>query len=79
MANKRNIHVVPSQQGGWAVKRGGQKTPVAHSQHKQDAVHRGREIARREGVDLIIHNRKGKIAKHDSYGNDPCPPRDSEH
>jgi hypothetical protein len=31
MANKRNIHVVPSQQGGWAVKREGQKTPVTHT------------------------------------------------
>ena len=79
MANKRNIHVVPSQQGGWAVKRVGQKTPVTHSQHKQDAVSKGREVARQEGVDLITHNRDGKIARHESYGNDPFPPRDCEH
>jgi hypothetical protein len=48
MANKRNIHVVPSQQGGWAVKREGQETPIAHSQHKRDAVSK----------DGKLHNRK---------------------
>jgi hypothetical protein len=79
MANKRNIHVVPSQQGGWAVKREGQEAPIAHSQHKQDAVSKGREVAQQESVDLIIHNRDGKIAQHESYGNDPFPPRDREH
>jgi hypothetical protein len=63
MQNKRNIHVVPDSQDGWAVKREGQKTPIAHSQHKQDAVSKGREVAQQEGVDLIIHNRDGKIAQ----------------
>ena len=79
MQNKRNIHVVPDSQGGWAVKREGQETPIAHSQHKQDAVSKGREVAQQESVDLIIHNRDGKIAGRESYGNDPFPPRDREH
>ena len=79
MQNKRNIHVVPDPQGGWVVKRAGQETPLARYQHKQDAVNYGRAIAQQEGVELIVHNRDGKIAGRESYGNDPFPPRDREH
>ncbi len=35
-----------------------------------------REIARNQESELIIQGRDGKIRDRDSYGNDPCPPKD---
>ena len=30
-------------------------------------------------IEVIIQGRNGQIRSKDSYGNDPCPPRDKEH
>lgn len=38
-----------------------------------------RRIAQNEKVDRITQCRDGRIVSHDSYGNDPCPPKDTEH
>ncbi len=38
-----------------------------------------RQIALNEKVDRITQGRDGRIVSHDSYGNDPCPPKDKEH
>jgi hypothetical protein len=43
---------------------------------KANAVIAGRCYAKREHVEHTIHNRNGRIAEKNSYGNDPCPPRD---
>ena len=34
------------------------------------------EIARSRGAELVIHRHDGVIRGKDSYGHDPCPPRD---
>ncbi|MHA6766999.1 DUF2188 domain-containing protein [Sphingobium ummariense] len=69
-------HVVPNPDGGWDVKRGGASRASVHTDTKQQAVDRGREISRNQGTELRIHNKDGKIARSDSHGNDPNPPRD---
>jgi len=69
-------HVVPNPDGGWAVKRGGANRASVHTDTKQQAVDRAREISRNQGTELRIHNKDGKIARSDSHGNDPNPPRD---
>lgn len=46
---------------------------------QSEANNIGRRIAKREKVDLITQGRDGRIVSHDSYGNDPCPPKDTEH
>jgi hypothetical protein len=33
-----------------------------------------REIARNQGADVVIYDKKGKFCRVDSYGNDPFPP-----
>ena len=38
----------------------------------------GREIAKNQKTELVIHNKKGQIRDKDSYGNDNCPPRDTK-
>lgn len=40
----------------------------------------GREIAKKEGLELIPHCKDGRIQNPNSYGiNDSCPPRDTKH
>ncbi|MED1741957.1 DUF2188 domain-containing protein [Bacillus swezeyi] len=60
---------------GWQVK--GEDNKKASSVHKtqKDAIAAGREVARNQGSELIIHGEDGKIRARDSYGNDPFPPR----
>lgn len=68
-------HVVPNPKRGWAVKRGGAKRASSHHATKQDAIDRARVISRNQNTELRIHNRDGKIARSDSHGGDPYPPK----
>lgn len=69
-------HVVPNSEGGWDVKRGGGERASAHFDTKKEAIDRGREISRNQGTEFRIHNKDGQIARSDSHGNDPNPPKD---
>jgi len=72
--SKRNQHVVPHA-GGWAVKpEGGDRASSVHPT-QQDAIDRGRELARNQGAELLIHGRDGRIRERDSHGHDPNPPK----
>ena len=35
----------------------------------------GREIARNQRSEMVIHGRNGQIQDKNSYGNDPFPPK----
>jgi hypothetical protein len=43
---------------------------------KDNAVDRGRDIARDNKSEHAIHNKDGQISQKNSYGNDPNPPKD---
>jgi len=75
---KRDVHVVP-RDGGWAVRREGASRDSSHHDRKDAALGAGRDTAKRERVELVTHGRDGKIQDSDSYGKDPCPPRDKKH
>ena len=72
----KSHHVVPDPSGGWDVKRGGASRASTHHDTKREAIDRGRDISRNQNSEFRIHNRDGKIARSDSHGNDPCPPKD---
>lgn len=76
--SKKNIHIVPSG-SRWAVKREGQDTPISQHHTQENADKAGRPIARRDGVEIVIHGRDGQIRDKDSFGNDPHPPKDTKH
>ena len=42
------------------------------------AVDYARDLAKKQEAELVIHNKGGKISEKDSYGNDPCPPKDKK-
>lgn len=73
-----DIHVVPHPEG-WATKKEGASRAGGVYPTKEKAVDAGRRQAKRENVELVIHNKDGKISDSDSYGNDPCPPKDRKH
>lgn len=72
---RRTTHVVPNPNGGWDIKKGGQKKPVSHHIKKSTAEEEARRISNREDTELYIHGRDGKIQRKDSHGGDPYPPK----
>lgn len=74
----KNQHVVKTS-GGWGVKgEGNQKCSSVHDTQKA-AIGSARDIAKNQKSEVVIHGRDGKIRDKDSYGNDPCPPKDKKH
>lgn len=75
---QKNVHIV-KHGDGWAVrKEGNQRASSVHPTQKQ-AIDAGRDAAKGERSELVIHGRDGKIRDKDSFGNDPFPPRDIKH
>jgi hypothetical protein len=75
---KKNVHVVPHGKG-WDVKKEGTSEPSSHHRTQETAVDVGKQIAKNEKSELVIHRPNGQIRDKESYGNDPCPPRDTKH
>jgi hypothetical protein len=66
------VHTVHDPGGIWVNKIAG--VPVSRHHTKENAVRRGRLIARRRKTEHAIHNPNGQIGRKNSYGNDPRPP-----
>lgn len=76
--NEKNVHVVPHEDG-WALRRPRANRASSVHDTQGQAIDRATEIARREGGEVVTHDRHGKIRDKDSYGRDPFPPRDKKH
>ncbi len=61
-----DYHVVPHQQG-WAVKRIGASRKSSIYEKQEHAADAARKQAKREGVELFIHGRDGRIRERNSY------------
>lgn len=73
--SKKNQHVVPHGKD-WAVKGAGNDKYTSFHDSQKDAINKAREIAINQKSEVVIHNKQGQIRDKDSYGNDPCPPKD---
>jgi len=73
-----NYHIVP-RSDQWAVEREGAERAGSLHDTKKEAIDIGRQRAIRDHGELVIHDRQGVIRDKDSYGNDPCPPKDRKH
>lgn len=74
-----NEWVSPREDGKWGVHGECSKKDSNVFDNKVDAIARAKEIAKNKEGELIIQKRNGKIQSKDSYGNDPCPPKDKEY
>lgn len=70
-------HVVPNN-GKWQVKKAGAEKATKTFDTQKEAIDYAREIAMNQQTEVVIHDRHGKIRDKDSYGNDPCPTKDTK-
>ena len=74
---KKNQHVVPHI-GKWAIKGAGNERVTKITNTQAEAIKIAREIAINQKSEVVIHRSNGQIRDKDSYGNDPCPPKDTK-
>jgi Uncharacterized protein conserved in bacteria (DUF2188) len=72
--SKKNVHTVPHGDG-WANRREGADRVSRTFDTKRAAEQAGRDTAKRDHVEHLIHNKDGQISGRNSYGNDPFPPK----
>lgn len=68
--SKRNQHVVP-RPSGWAVLPEGAGRASSVHPTQAEAISRGRERARAERSELLVHGENGRIRERSTYGRDP--------
>lgn len=69
------VHTTPAATGrGWVNQSDGHV--LSRHRTKVVAVAAGRDAARARQVEHTIHRMDGRIAEKNSYGADPCPPKD---
>jgi len=75
---RKTQHVVPNPSGGWSVKKGGAQKATKTFITKKEAEYFGRELAKNQKAELVVHKKDGKIQNPNSYGRDPHPPIDKK-
>lgn len=73
-----NQHVVP-RGSDWAVRGAGNSRATSLHSTQSSAAEAARTIAKRQSSEVVIHRPDGRIRDKDSFGNDPCPPKDRRH
>ena len=61
------------------MKESGKEKPVKVTDTKKEALKVGKDLAKQEKAELVIHGQDGKIQDADSFGKDPNPPKDTKH
>jgi hypothetical protein len=70
MPNKGDVHVVPDGDK-WTVKvEGNERASSTHDTQAQAST-AGRQIAMRNGSELLVHGEDGQIRERNTYGKDP--------
>ena len=73
----KNQHVVPHG-GKWAVRPDNSKRVGSIHPTQGEAIETAIPRAQREHSEVVIHRPDGTIRDKNSYGNDPCPPKDKD-
>jgi hypothetical protein len=74
MAKKKPVHVTP-RDDGWAVMREGNERASSVHRTQKEAEKKGRQTARNDKTEFLLHNKQGQVRERDSYGPDPYPPK----
>jgi hypothetical protein len=70
MPGKPPVHTIPHGDG-WANRREGSTRVAKKFPTKAEAEAAGRDTARREKTEHLIHKRDGTVGARNSYGNGP--------
>lgn len=76
---RKDRYVYRREDGAWVNQREGAERASSLHRTQKEAVDRAKSQAQRDGAELTVAGRDGKIRSKDSYGNDPNPPKDTEH
>ena len=79
MPRPRVQRVTPRPDGKWQHKADGNERPTRVTDTQQQSIDSAIGVAQNQGGEVIVHGKDGKIRSKDSYGHDPCPPKDTEH
>lgn len=71
---RESRHVVPHG-NGWGIRKAGASKVSGTFETQQAAIDKAREVARREGAELYVHGRDGRVRERSSYGTDRYPPK----
>jgi len=74
----KNQYVVRSG-SSWGVRGEGNSRLTSVHDTQREAIAAAREIAQHQQSELRIQGRDARFRDADSYGRDPCPPRDRKH
>lgn len=75
---KGKIQHVVKHPDGWSVKGEGNSKATKVTPTQKEAIAIAESIARNQHTETKIHGVDGKIRAGNSYGNDPCPPKDKK-
>jgi uncharacterized protein (TIGR02271 family) len=75
VANNPPVHVL-SRDDGWAVVRGDEDRAISIHPTQAEAAEAGREIAREDGTEFLLHARDGRIRDRRDYGEAPVRPEE---
>lgn len=64
---KKDQHVVPHD-GAWAVRSEGRGRATSVYKTQREAIKAARKSAKRDGSEIVIHGRDGRVRERDSYG-----------
>jgi uncharacterized protein (TIGR02271 family) len=67
MANKPPVHVIP-RKNGWAVVREGNERATSVHRTQSEAAKEGRDIARRDETEFLLHANDGRVRDSSDYG-----------
>lgn len=73
--SKKQVRVSPTPNGWRKVHKPWAQRDSIHTQNKQQAVEKARQIAQNQKAELRVQNKDGKISESNSYWRDPFPPR----
>lgn len=73
-----NQHVTKRSDGNWQVRGEGNSRATVVTKTQREAIGKARDIAINQRAEVVIHGVNGRIRNKNSYGNDPCPPRDKK-
>lgn len=75
---RKNIHITRRQNSHWAVIKEDAERASKLFLTQTKALEFARPRAQKDHVELVIHGLNNRIRDKDSYGPDPCPPRDKK-
>ncbi len=77
MTNNNQIWVSPAGHGDWKVHKPGAERAIRVIEDKQDAREVAREVAKNQGLEMVVQRRDGVIHEKNTYprSRDKFPPR----